>query len=51
MVGNNKGKIDTLGFIDPDKDSDVAITHIASRVTPELHTGKVKNKEKIKLSA
>ena len=50
MVGN-KGKIDTLGFIEPEGESDVAITHIASRLTPELYTGKVKNKQKIKLNA
>ena len=59
MVGN-KGKIDTLGkvfrvnsvgFIDPEHDDDTAITHIATRLTPELNTGKIKNKQKLKLSA
>lgn len=59
MVGN-KGKIDTLGrlfyfinigFIDPEGESDIGITHIASRITSELQNGKVKNREKIKLSA
>ena len=40
-----------IGFIDPEGESDVGITHIASRLTPELYTGKIKNKEKIKLSA
>jgi hypothetical protein len=40
-----------LGFINAESDEDVAVTHIASRITPELQTGKVKSKEKIKLSA
>lgn len=50
MVGN-KGKIDTLGFIDADNDADIAVTHIATRLTPDLNLGKIKSKQKIKLSA
>ena len=50
MVGN-KGKIDTLGFIDPEHDDDTAITHIATRLTPDLNIGKIKSKQKIKLKA
>ena len=50
MVGN-KGKIDTLGFIDPEHDDDTAITHIASRLTPDLNIGKIKSKQKIQLKA
>ena len=50
MVGN-KGKIDTLGFIDADHDEDTAITHIATRLSPELNTGRIRSKAKIQLRA
>lgn len=50
MLGN-KGKIDTLGFIDAENDCDTAITHIHTRLSPDLSNGKIKSKQKIKLRA
>ena len=59
MLGN-KGKIDTLGkflfintlgFIDADHDEDTAVTHIATRISPDFNTGKIKSLKKIQLRA
>lgn len=47
----NRSKTDSLGFIVPDHVPDRAITHVHTRMKPELNIGQIKNKLMLDLKA